>query len=61
MKEFEKTDWWSLGCILFEFLTGTKAFNGNTVEECFENIINKDPVWPELEELDDEEDYEEEE
>jgi len=36
--DLQAVDWWSLGCLFFEFLTGEKAFDGDTVEECFENI-----------------------
>ena len=33
-------DWWSMGIILYEFLTSFPPFNGNTPEELFANVIN---------------------
>lgn len=33
-------DWWALGVCLFEFLTGTPPFNGETEEIIFQNILN---------------------
>lgn len=33
-------DWWSMGIILYEFLTSVTPFNGNTPEELFANVIN---------------------
>ena len=32
-------DWWSMGIILYEFLTSFTPFNGNTPEELFANVI----------------------
>eukprot|EP00834_Sanchytrium_tribonematis_P001333 NODE_32_length_37098_cov_1.132760.p3 type:complete len:1019 gc:universal NODE_32_length_37098_cov_1.132760:17725-20781(+) len=34
-------DWWSMGCILFEFHYGVPPFNAENVEKVFENIINR--------------------
>ncbi|KAL3467321.1 hypothetical protein BJX64DRAFT_167526 [Aspergillus heterothallicus] len=48
----EMSDWWSLGCIMFEFLFGYPPFNAATPDEVFENILNRRINWPdELEEL----------
>ncbi|KAL2009445.1 hypothetical protein VTN00DRAFT_5252 [Thermoascus crustaceus] len=48
----EMSDWWSLGCILFEFLYGYPPFNASTPDEVFENILNRRINWPdEAEEL----------
>lgn len=33
-------DYWALGIILFELLTGSTPFDGDTPEEMFENIRN---------------------
>lgn len=40
-------DWWSMGIILYEFLTSFAPFNGNTPEDLFDNVINEDITWPE--------------
>ncbi|PGH14654.1 AGC protein kinase [Polytolypa hystricis UAMH7299] len=42
----EMSDWWSLGCILFEFLYGYPPFNASTPDEVFENILNRRINWP---------------
>ena len=42
----EMSDWWSLGCILFEFLYGFPPFNADTADEVFENILNRRIAWP---------------
>ena len=43
----EMSDWWSLGCILFEFLYGYPPFNAATPDEVFENILHRRINWPE--------------
>lgn len=40
-------DWWSMGIILYEFLTSFAPFNGNTPEDLFDNVINEEITWPE--------------
>ncbi|KAL9128130.1 MAG: hypothetical protein Q9217_003131 [Psora testacea] len=42
----EMSDWWSLGCILFEFLYGYPPFHGDTPEMVFENILARKIDWP---------------
>ncbi|EEA23541.1 serine threonine protein kinase, putative [Talaromyces marneffei ATCC 18224] len=42
----EMSDWWSLGCILFEFLYGYPPFNAATPDEVFENILHRRINWP---------------
>jgi serine/threonine protein kinase len=34
-------DWWALGVIVFEFLTGIPPFNDETEQNIFENILNR--------------------
>ncbi|THC94673.1 hypothetical protein EYZ11_005858 [Aspergillus tanneri] len=43
----EMSDWWSLGCIMFEFLFGYPPFNAGTPDEVFDNILNRRINWPE--------------
>ncbi len=35
-------DWWAVGVILFEMMTGGPPFNGNTPEEIFEHILHNE-------------------
>ena len=42
----ETSDWWSLGCILFEFLYGYPPFHADTPEKVFENILARKIGWP---------------
>jgi serine/threonine-protein kinase RIM15 len=46
----ETSDWWSLGCILFEFLYGYPPFQADTPEEVFANILARKIDWPDPEE-----------
>jgi serine/threonine protein kinase len=39
-------DWWALGVITFEFLTGTAPFSDDTPERIFRNILSLDIPWP---------------
>ncbi|KAF1823746.1 uncharacterized protein K489DRAFT_318379 [Dissoconium aciculare CBS 342.82] len=48
----EMSDWWSLGCILFECLYGRPPFNADTPDEVFKNILGRKIQWP-LDEDDD--------
>lgn len=43
----ETSDWWSVGCILFEFLHGYPPFHASTPDEVFENILARRISWPE--------------
>jgi serine/threonine-protein kinase RIM15 len=52
VRQDEASDWWSLGCILFEFLYGYPPFNADTPEEVFKSILARNIHWP-PEELDD--------
>ncbi|KAH8199558.1 hypothetical protein TruAng_006255 [Truncatella angustata] len=46
-RQDETSDWWSVGCILFEFLYGIPPFNAGTAELVFENILARKIMWPE--------------
>ncbi|KAF9620298.1 hypothetical protein IFM89_011033 [Coptis chinensis] len=39
-------DWWSVGIILFEFISGIPPFSAESPEIIFENILNKKLPWP---------------
>ncbi|RMZ84594.1 hypothetical protein DV737_g1151, partial [Chaetothyriales sp. CBS 132003] len=42
----EMCDWWSVGCIMFEFLFGYPPFNADTPDQVFDNILNRRIAWP---------------
>lgn len=42
----EMSDWWSLGCILFECLYGYPPFHADTPDEVFQNILARKIDWP---------------
>jgi serine/threonine-protein kinase RIM15 len=39
-------DWWSVGCILFEFLYRYPPFHAGSLDEVFENILAGRISWP---------------
>ncbi|KAJ9137919.1 Serine/threonine-protein kinase cek1 [Pleurostoma richardsiae] len=42
----ETSDWWSVGCIAFEFLYGIPPFHASEPEQVFENILARRIHWP---------------
>jgi serine/threonine protein kinase/Tol biopolymer transport system component len=44
----QKTDIWSFGCVLYEMVTGQRAFAGADVPETLAAVIAKDPDWTAL-------------
>lgn len=47
-RQGEFSDWWSIGCILFEFLYGYPPFHADTPENVFKNILVGVIDWPPL-------------
>ena len=41
----QRTDIWAFGCVLFEMLTGTRAFEGEDVSETLARVIEREPDW----------------
>jgi serine/threonine-protein kinase len=44
-----RSDIWSFGCVLYELLTGTRAFAQDDVPLVLEAVLTKDPDWTALE------------
>ncbi|KAF3769300.1 hypothetical protein M406DRAFT_251013 [Cryphonectria parasitica EP155] len=47
----ETSDWWSVGCILYEFLYGIPPFHASEPEQVFENILARRLHWPSEDEV----------
>ncbi|MGH9363810.1 MAG: protein kinase domain-containing protein [Thermoanaerobaculia bacterium] len=43
-----RTDIWAFGCVLFEMLTGRRAFPGETVPDALAAILEREPDWKSL-------------
>ncbi len=43
-----RTDIWAFGCVLFEMLSGKRAFRGDTMAETLAAILKQEPDWSEL-------------
>ena len=41
----KRADIWAFGCVLYEMLTGTRAFRGETVADVFAAILDREPDW----------------
>jgi Tol biopolymer transport system component len=44
----KRADIWAFGCLLYEMLTGRKAFDGEDVTDIIAAIVTKDPDWSRL-------------
>jgi eukaryotic-like serine/threonine-protein kinase len=40
-----RTDIWAYGCVLYEMLTGRRAFDGDTLSDTLVHILEREPDW----------------
>jgi serine/threonine-protein kinase len=43
-----RTDLWALGCVLYEMLSGRRAFTGHTVSDIVAAVLRAEPEWERL-------------
>ena len=43
-----RTDIWAFGCVLFEMLTGRRAFAGETIADTLAAVVFQEPLWTSL-------------
>jgi eukaryotic-like serine/threonine-protein kinase len=44
----KRADIWAFGCVLYEMLTGHRAFGGATISDTIAAILQRDPDWSRL-------------
>lgn len=44
----ERTDIWAFGCLLYELVTGKRAFKGETLQETITAVLEREPDWQAL-------------
>ncbi len=44
----KRSDIWAFGCVLYETLTGTRAFGGEGVSDTLANVLRSEPDWSAL-------------
>jgi Tol biopolymer transport system component len=47
----KRADIWAFGCVLYEMLTGQRAFAGEDVSDALANVLKTEPDWTALPEL----------
>ena len=44
----KRSDVWAFGCVLYEMLTGKRAFEGDDVSDALASVLKSDPAWSAL-------------
>ena len=44
----KRTDIWAFGCVIYEMLTGRKAFGGDTMSDVIAGVLERTPDWSAL-------------
>ena len=44
----KRADIWAFGCVLYEMLTGTRAFAGDDVSDVLASVLAREPDWARL-------------
>jgi serine/threonine protein kinase len=44
----KRTDVWAFGCVLYEIVTGRRAFSGETIADLIAAILHREPDWTAL-------------